>query len=237
MTKSRSIVAALVVSSMLAGPALGASLCQKKKSGALVVRESCKPKEVAVDPPTIGVQRVIQGACTAGQTLQGINPDGTVSCAAVAGVARTLSFPARTLAFAPGEPSLGLEFDGIRWSYPGGAPVIVIPRITDWDGVSAVRVRIFFYPTTATAGTVQFFVRPRVYDPGDTFDDALGVESDAVPVGVADRYAEGRITIPAASFGTKAWWYLVFQRGIKGVAPYPDDVVITSIAIDYTAMR
>jgi hypothetical protein len=163
-------------------------------------------------------------------------PDGGVTSAAIEDVPRTLSFPARTLAFEPSD--LNLEFDGLRWANVGIlAARLIIPRLADWDGVSDVRLRIFLYPTTATPGNVQFFVRPRVYDPGDLFEDVFGEESDPVAVGTAGQYHELQITIPAASFGAKAWWYLVFQRSTSGAATYPDDVVVTSIAIDYTAVR
>jgi len=246
MTMSRSMVAALLASTMLASPAIAANLCQKK-SRAMFVRESCKRKEIAVDLATIGVQGAIRGSCPSGQVLQGVNDDGTVACvialpdgavtsAAIEDVTRTLSFPARALAFDPG--NFGLEFDGIRWADLGVlAARLIIPRIADWDGVSDVRFRILFYPTTATPGTVQYFMRPRVYDPGDTFEDTTGVESETVAVGIADQYNELRITIPAARFGTKAWWYLVLQRSSADAGRYPDDLVITSIAIDYTGVR
>ena len=64
------------------------------------------------------------------------------------------------------------------------------PRLADWDGVSDVRFRILFYPTTAIAGSVQYFIRPRIYYPGDTFEDVSGVPSEPVAVGTANQYNE-----------------------------------------------
>ena len=82
---------------------------------------------------------------------------------------------------------------------------------------------------------MQLYVRPRVYDPGDTSYEVNGITSELVPVSQAFRFGQMTITIPAAQFGTKSWWYLVIQRDTIGPT-YPDEVVITTVAIGYTAL-
>jgi hypothetical protein len=150
---------------------------------------------------------------------------------------RVLYFPASSLADDPAN-SIWPIFDGLQWQNVGtSAANLIISRPADWDGESDVNVRLFFYPTTSTAGNVQFFIRPRVYDPGDTFLDTTGVNSTIVSVAQANQYNEMLVSIPASRFGTKAWWYLGFQRNTAVASPYLDDVVLMTVSLSYSAMR
>ena len=149
---------------------------------------------------------------------------------------RSLAFPAFSLAFDPANPNLVHNYDGLRWKFTYSVSAnLVLPRPPDWDGASDIQIRIFFKPTSNTPGTVRFFVRPRVYDPGDTTYDTSGVFSELVSVSNVSQFSQMTITIPATRFGTKSWWYLVIQRD-SPTPTYPDEVVILSMAIDYTAI-
>jgi hypothetical protein len=148
---------------------------------------------------------------------------------------RSLAFPAFSLAIDPTNLNLVQDYDGLRWKYaPAGAALILL-RPPDWNGTSDIQIRIFFRSTLNTPGTVQFFVRPRVYDPGDTFQDTTAVLSELVSVSNSNQYGQMTINIPATRFGVKSWWYLVFQRGFS-TPTYLDDVVVLSVAIGYTAI-
>ena len=161
--------------------------------------------------------------------------DGSVTSADIEDVARTLVFPARTLAFQASSGEIQDDYQGVRWLNNANAAYLTLPRPADWDGVSDIRVRLFFYAATTGSGNVVFFIRPRTYNPGETFLDTTGVNSNAVSV-TSGEYDEMTITIPASRFGTKAWWYLVLQRNTSQ-STYTGDVSIISIAIEYTATR
>ncbi len=152
-----------------------------------------------------------------------------------AALTRTLVFPAYSMSFPPESTIITRDFEGLSWKKLNESALLAVPRPLDWDGSSAVQIRLFFRAPTYTSGTVAFFVRPRVYNSGDTWHDAAGVASDLVSVSGPDKYYQMTVSIPAASFGTKSWWYLVFQRSLS-TPTYPDEVRIISVAIDYTAL-
>jgi hypothetical protein len=193
----------------------------------------------------VGGPTVLDGDLTVGGSLSGGSHthtgadivDGSVTSADIEDYTRVLYFPAQGLADDPADSTIEPNYDGLRWQNVSTSARLIISRPADWDGVSDVNVRLFFYPTTATAGNVQFFIRPRVYDPGDTFLDTTGVLSTIVSVSQANQYNEMLISIPASRFGTKAWWYLVFQRNISVASPYPDDVVLMTVSLSYSAVR
>lgn len=161
--------------------------------------------------------------------------NGSVSAADIADYARTVAYPAYVLSHST--TNIQPTFAGLRWANAGDGAFLIIPRPADWDGTSDVTFRLFFYPTTNTNGNVQFFMRPRVYNVGDTFLDTTGILSSVASVGLANQYNEMQITVPASRFGTKAWWYLVFQRNTSVTGAYPDDVTIMTVAMNYTAVQ
>lgn len=184
-------------------------------------------------PPVAAAQRLDAGE--AAQAAVDAEPSDASTLASTGALVRSLVFPAFSLASAPTSPDVTRVYDGLSWKRASGPALLVMPRPPDWDGVSAIQIRIFFRPTTNTPGTVQFFVRPRVYNPGDTFSDTTGVQSELVPVSNTSQFSQMTISIPAARFGVKSWWYLVFQRDI-GTPTYPDEVVIISVDIGYNAL-
>jgi hypothetical protein len=148
---------------------------------------------------------------------------------------RTLAFPAFSLASNPASTNVVRNYEGLRWNNTSGEAALIIPRPPDWNGTSDIRIRIFFKPMTNTPGTVQFYVRPRVYDPGNTIQETTGVLSELVSVSDNNQFVQMTINIPAAQFGVKSWWYLLLQRALT-TPTYPDEVVILSMAIEYTAI-
>jgi len=148
---------------------------------------------------------------------------------------RSLAFPAYSLARDPAQTVITQAYSGLRWKFLTREAYLIIPRPPDWDGTSAVQIRIFLRPTTSTPGTVQFFVRPRTYNPGDSFLDTTGVNSEVLTVSDSNKFYQLTISIAATRFGTKSWWYLVFQRTV-GTPTYLDDVDVLSVTVDYAAL-
>ncbi|MFZ4857111.1 MAG: hypothetical protein ACOYL3_12015 [Desulfuromonadaceae bacterium] len=159
---------------------------------------------------------------------------GAVTSDNIADVQRTISYPARSMSYTPGstiiqESAFGLLFQN---SYLDLAH-LVIPRPADWTGTGSVLIRLFVYTTTATTGTMQFFMRPRTYASGDSTLDVLSILSTVATVS-GIKYYELQVPVPAANFGTKPWWDLNLQRN---PLTYAGDAVVMSVAIEYTAVR
>ena len=163
--------------------------------------------------------------------------DGSITSADIADYSRTVPYPANSLAYNPGGANIQPTFAGLRWANAADGAYLILPRPADWDGTSDVTFRLLFYPESNTSGNVQFFMRPRVYNVGDTFQDTSGILSNIAYVALANQYNELQITIPAARFGSKAWWYLVIQRNASVTGAYPDDVTVMTVAMTYTAVR
>jgi hypothetical protein len=239
-------LAVLLASTLLADTATAAILCQKK-SGAIFVRDVCKKKETQVLPSALGLQPAIQGSCAPGQAAQAVGADGALTCAdtvpnasvtsdQIVDVTRTLPFPARAIAFNP-IAGITLSTTGLRYPNDNVVSYLTLPRPADWNGTSDVTIRLFVSPESSNPGNVQFYMRPRVYDPGDPFQDADAYLTDVVAVAESDSNHEVRVAIPATAFGTKAWWQLVVQRSDQVADAYPDGVVVSSLAIEYAAVR
>ena len=194
----------------------------------------------------VGGPAVLEGDLTVGGSLTGGSHthsgvdiiDGSVTSDDIEDYTRVLYFPAQVLADDPANTVIQSHFDGLIWqNIETRAVNLIISRPADWDGASDVNVRLFFYSTTAIAGNVQFYIRPRVYDPGDTPLDVAAVLSTITSVSQIFQYNEVLISIPASRFGTKAWWYLVFQRNADVQSFYPDDVVLMTVSLSYSAVR
>ncbi len=180
---------------------------------------------------------VLSGAGGGRQALApAVDAAEAATTAGSAALWRTMEFPAHSMSYDPAGSTISPGPTGLLWKKLGGGGYLTLARPADWDGESVIQIRILFSPMTDTAGTVRFFVRPRVYNPGDTFRDVAGVNSNLVTVSGNDKYYQMTVTIPAASFGTKAWWFLVFQRDSTSTPTYPDDVMVYGVTVEYTAL-
>jgi hypothetical protein len=168
--------------------------------------------------------------------------DGSVGSGDISDVPRTLVFPAQALNINPSSNIIqrtagGLFGSGLQWTFSGSdAAHLPMPRPSDWDGTSDVLLTLWFTTLTAADGTVSFFVRPRTYNPGDSFQDVTGTVGTPVTMAGAVQLYRQIITIPAARFGTKSYWQLVIQRDV-GSGTYSGDVLVTSVNVTYTAVR
>jgi hypothetical protein len=146
-----------------------------------------------------------------------------------------IRLPAKSLNYDKSSTIITQSASGLRWqaSYLADA-VWETPRPVDWDGASDVELRLYFYPTTSTAGNVDFFIRPRGYNPGDGFADASSMNGTAVAVAQSSQVRMETFTIPAAKFGTKVMWVISLQRDAIGET-YPGDVILMAVELYYNA--
>ncbi len=146
---------------------------------------------------------------------------------------KTLAYTARALSYSPGSAVISDHGLGLLWkaTFTGGGNLL-IPKPTDWDGSSNVVLELYFYPDTAAAGAVEFFIRPRAFDVGDAWSDATSLSGAAVPVAGADVLAKQTFSVPATRLAGGELWHISFQRGGTGET-YPDDVVLVSVVIKY----
>jgi hypothetical protein len=81
-----------------------------------------------------------------------------------------INLPANALNFDKASTVITQYSTGLRWqaTYLDGV-FWETPRPIDWDGISNVELRLYFLPMTSTVGNVDFFIRPRAYNPGDAF--------------------------------------------------------------------
>jgi hypothetical protein len=149
---------------------------------------------------------------------------------------RTISFPVNALNYLPDESVITQSGNGLTWEPNAvrGAFLIVM-RPSDWDGASPVTLTIWFYPQTDTAGFVDFFIRPRSFDVGDSLYDSVPVS--ASPVAVSGLYVmhKQEFTIPASKLQNELW-YIAIQNG-GSETTYPDAVQVLSVGLTYTAQR
>lgn len=111
---------------------------------------------------------------------------------------------------------------------------IVMPRPADYSG-GDVTFKIIFLVSTNTSGGVEFFIRPRSYDSGNTFGDAASVVENSVsvtPTTGFGRIYEQEITIPANRL-TNDWWYISIQRNSGVAGLLSGDVNVLGTSLEY----
>ena len=162
--------------------------------------------------------------------------DESIADADIKDTTRIIGFPANALNYEPGGIIIA-NATGLRWQSSFSKPAYLnIPRPFDWDGTSDVDLVLYFMTTSGTAGNVQFFIRPRAYDPGDTFADAASIAATPLAVAQNSLITRQTIIIPASRFGTKRLWVIAIQRD-GSQETYNDDLILTSVGLSYTATR
>jgi len=149
---------------------------------------------------------------------------------------RSLVFPAQALNVSPTSTVIQPSGTGLRWSNDfANSASIAVRKPADYAG-GAVRFYILFQTTSAAAGTVAFFIRPRSYDSGDGFNDVINLDINEVSVSGSQGFGtlyEQSYEIPASSM-QEDWWYISIQRDNSGPT-YTDDVIAFSVALEYAA--
>jgi hypothetical protein len=152
----------------------------------------------------------------------------------------SIGFPANALNYNPASGHAtqygGGTVAGLLWTGTGTAIFLNIPRPADWEGATDVTLSLYFVPLTITPGNIDFFLRPRAYDPGDSYGDAGALTT--APVAFLGRMVVGRqlFAIPAERLGNKELWVIAIERGGSGET-YHDDVVLLGAEVKYWAMN
>jgi hypothetical protein len=163
--------------------------------------------------------------------------DNSITSDDIADATRNLGFPANALNF-DGTSTIITQFgSGLRWqaNFANGA-YLMLPRPLDWDGTSDVTLQLYFAAVASGSGNVDFFIRPRAFDPGDNFADASSFDGAAVSLTQANQIGRQTFTIPAARFGAKSLWVITLQRG-GSEETYTGDVILFAVDLRYTAVR
>jgi len=160
--------------------------------------------------------------------------DNSIAAADIQDFTRVLAFPAGALSY--DSTIITPDSAGLDWAstFQGGA-TLNLTRPTDWDPATDVTLRIYFAPKTGAAGNVAFFIRPRSYDPGDTYQDISNIGYTPVPATGAYKIQVQTFTIPAARMA-KQLWVIAMQRGATGET-YTDLVRVIAVDLNYTAVR
>jgi hypothetical protein len=151
----------------------------------------------------------------------------------------SLGFPANGLNYNPASgnavQSGGGTVAGLSWTGTGTAIFLDIPRPADWDGTSDVTMRLHYATMTTASGLVDFFIRPRGYNPGDGYADASSVSAPAVAAGGRVIIGRQSFTIPSTRFGSKELWVIAIQRG-GAEQTYNDEVLLLAAELNYRAV-
>lgn len=164
--------------------------------------------------------------------------DGSITSADIQDRLRNIPFIANSLNFDKASTVISQTGNGLKWqsNYSSGA-FVVIPKPLDWDETSNVTMSLHFMSTTNSAGVVAFFIRPRSFNPGETFSDASSlnpVSNISIPANSIHKVYKQSFTIPASRFGTKGLWVISIQRGGTGET-YSDDLQLFALDLVYTA--
>jgi hypothetical protein len=234
----------LVVLGVEVSSSSAAVLC-RKRNGVVVARDTaCARRESVIDLGTFGVDAArLEGkqasefaAAAHGHTGADIAAD-SITASQLADHQKTVGFPAQALNYDVAGAAIDEAASGLRWAATfSGAAYLMIPRPSDYAG-GDVELAIYFYPETGTAGLVEFFVRPRSWDPGstDVFADASSIGGTPVTVGTTLAIKKQTFTLPANRLG-KEFWVVTMQRGGSSET-YPDNVIAMGVGLTYTASR
>lgn len=129
------------------------------------------------------------------------------------------------------------ELGGVSWPPTHLANgYLTVARPKDWDGVSPVELRLYMQSRLRSLGDVDFFIRPRAFDPGDTFADASSLSGTPVAVTGTLRELVQSFSIPANRLNNGQIWFITLQRNGPGET-YTDDIVLHCVELRYTALR
>jgi hypothetical protein len=148
--------------------------------------------------------------------------------------------PAAALSIAPAatQTVIAPQANGLLWQadYSRDAR-IWLEKPLDYKPGTDVTFSILFEVTTATAGSVQFFIRPQSFDSGDTEYDPQSITAPPLAVAGTSSYGFGTIyrqdvTIPASRF-LKDNWLVKIQRVGAPTETYGDPVLFLSGTLEY----
>jgi hypothetical protein len=147
--------------------------------------------------------------------------------------AANTSVPANALGYSGSDPGITQGRTGVRWARDeSSGGWAILPKPADWDGTSPVQLRLFFYPLTDASGTIDFFIRPQAFNPGDPWSDGNAITTIPLTSNAKYRISAQTFLIPAAEFGEKDLWSIAIQRSATGTT-YLGDVVVVALDLTY----
>lgn len=163
--------------------------------------------------------------------------DETITADDVLDHTQILSFCANALNYDDdAAPIIQDSSRGLVWQQDWSRSVsLCLQQPLYWDLESNVTMHLYFKSNNTANGDVQFFIRPRAYDMGDSYSDSGSISGDVVSVTAGNTIYKQSIEIPATSFGSEELWFITIQRQGSS-STYTDDVVLMSVALEYTAM-
>lgn len=142
-----------------------------------------------------------------------VDPSGILTTGAGSG-AKQITFTSGSIVESAALSVITPSFRALTWRHDfQEAAYITIKRPVDWDQISDVVVEIYFFSTDfmpTTSGSVQFTVRPRDRNIGDSISDEVGIGSTLVNV-TSKVQQKVVVTIPASRL-EKEFWELGIQR-------------------------
>jgi hypothetical protein len=90
--------------------------------------------------------------------------------------------------------------------------------------------------TTATPGVVDFFIRPDSFNSSEEFRDIINLDAPGISVSGQSGFGilyEQRFIVPE-EWLSGDWWTSNIQRE-SAESTYTDDVILTSVALEYRA--
>ncbi len=148
---------------------------------------------------------------------------------------RVISIPAAALSYSSTSTVISNAGNGLNWrnSFASSASIIM-PRPVNYQG-GDVTFKLLFVVATNNTGRVQFFIRPRSYDSGDTFADASSISGNTTsvtPTTGFGRIYEQEIVIPAEDLRND-WWYISIQRNSSVTSSLTDDVNVLGTSLEF----
>ncbi|MEL7118067.1 MAG: hypothetical protein AAFO07_01460 [Bacteroidota bacterium] len=166
------------------------------------------------------------------------NGGGSVSLPTSSSNTAIYSLPAMGLSYSNASETISETSGGfagvLTWGNNfQGAAAMMLRKPPNYAG-GDVTFKIFFQTSDETAGTVEFFIRPRSYNSGDGFADASSISENPVSVSGSEGFGtlyEQQLTIPESLFQND-WWYVTIQRNSTSNT-YPNDVFVYGVALEY----
>ena len=147
-----------------------------------------------------------------------------------------ISIPAGALDFNATSTIITNDGIGLVWEANfSNSATIAMPRPVNYADTD-VTFKLIFLISTSNTGEVEFFIRPRSYNSGDTFGDAPSALDDSVsvtPTTGFGRIYEQQINIPANRL-SKDWWIISIQRNSGAARLLTSDVNVLSTSLEFS---
>ena len=149
---------------------------------------------------------------------------------------RTISFPASVLSHSPTIDTVVTHYSGLLWQQNDNeVALLIIKRPADYAG-GEIAMHILFVPTTETEGVVDFYLLESSFNTGtQTQRLPETLNGASVPKSQALHYQQTFTLNPSTMIAYEWWRFAINRKGIEST--YSDDVVVYSVAIEYSTVQ